>query len=139
MDCIIEAISHRRRALFGKKRLILGRSTSVHLPRLHRFFREHGAALDCDRFSDSFLDKAGIKYKRQLHSSLSFSGTKIGSYFFDFLIEGIIVPELKQGERFSKRNMDQVLTYLKVHNLKLGIIAQFAQHDLKFKRIINLR
>lgn len=85
------------------------------------------------------LEKAGIKYKRQLYFPLTFAGKKVGSYFFDFLIEGIIVLELKQGERFSKRNMDQVLTYLKVRNLKLGIIAQFAQHDLKFKRVVNIR
>ncbi|MDO8594268.1 MAG: GxxExxY protein [bacterium] len=85
------------------------------------------------------LGKAGIKYQRQLHSPLMFGGQKVGSYFFDFLIEGSIVLELKQGERFSKKNMEQVLTYLRVHNLKLGIIAQFAQHDLKFKRIVNIR
>lgn len=85
------------------------------------------------------LDKAGIKYQRQLHSPLLFKEQKVGSYFFDFLIEGSIVLELKQGERFSKKNMEQVLTYLRVHNLKLGIIVQFAQHDLKFKRIVNIR
>src|SRR3989338_1818553 len=55
MDCIIEAISHRRFAKSGKKRLILGRSTSVHLPRLRRFFLGFCETLDCDRFSDSFL------------------------------------------------------------------------------------
>ncbi len=85
------------------------------------------------------LDKAGIKHKRQLCLPLTFMGSKVGSYFFDFLIEDSIVLELKQGERFSKKNMEQVLTYLKVHNLKLGIIAQFAQHDLKFKRVVNIR
>ena len=47
-------VSHRRRATFGKKRLILSRSTSVQLPRLHRFFLECGSTLDCDSFSDSF-------------------------------------------------------------------------------------
>ncbi len=82
------------------------------------------------------LDKAGIRYTRQLYSPLTFSGTKVGSYFFDFLIEDSIVLELKQGERFSKRNLDQVLTYLKTHNLKFGI---FAQRDLKFKRVLNVR
>ena len=54
MDSIVEAISHRRPTIFGKKRLILGRSTSVHLPRLRRFFRESGGTLDCDRFWDEF-------------------------------------------------------------------------------------
>ena len=46
---MIEAISHRQFAVFGKKGLILGRSTGVHLPRLHPFFHEYREPLDCDR------------------------------------------------------------------------------------------
>ena len=38
-----------------KKWLILGRSTGVHLSRPRHFFHECDRALDCDRFSDSFL------------------------------------------------------------------------------------
>ena len=49
-----EAISHRRRARFGKKQLIVSRSTLVHLLPLRRFFLESGAALDCARFCDEF-------------------------------------------------------------------------------------
>jgi hypothetical protein len=92
MECIFEAISHRRRARFGKKRLILGRSTSVHLPRLHRFFLESDAALDCDSFSDSFLRKRNIEYLISLPAEASaqagniekyrISSQKIFNYFF---------------------------------------------------------
>jgi len=63
MVLLIEAISHRRFAKSGKKRLILGRlpagqagSTSVHLPRLLRFFLGFCETLDCDRFLDEFYE-----------------------------------------------------------------------------------
>jgi GxxExxY protein len=85
------------------------------------------------------LNKAELNYKKQLYFPVTFKGEKVGSYFFDFLIEDVIVLELKQGERFSKRNIEQVFEYLKASRLKLGLIAQFAQSDLKFKRVVNIQ
>src|SRR3989338_3232242 len=78
MDCIIEAISHRRFAKSGKKRLILGRSTSVHLHRLRRFFLGFCKTLDCDSFSDSFLLFSSL----HLLLSLLFTQVKRSECFF---------------------------------------------------------
>ena len=83
------------------------------------------------------LKNANINYKKQLYVPLKFQGQKIGNYFLDFLIENKIILELKRGDKFSKKNIEQVYGYLKVNNLHLGIIAQFTAINLKFKRIIN--
>lgn len=85
------------------------------------------------------LEQEGLNYKEQLHVPLKFKNEKIGDYFLDFLIEDKIVVELKKGDKFSKKNIDQVYEYLKVKNLKLGIIAQFTSTTLKFKRIVNIK
>lgn len=84
-----------------------------------------------------FFKNKNINYKRQLYIPLKFRNQKIGNYFLDFLVEDKIVLELKKGDKFSKSNIDQVYEYLKVNDLKLGIIAQFSSTNLKFKRIIN--
>lgn len=63
---------------------------------------------------------------------------KLGKYFIDFLVENKIVLEIKKGNRFSRRDIEQVYAYLKLTNLKLGIIANFTNNGIKFKRIINL-
>jgi len=83
--------------------------------------------------------QAGLNYQEQLHIPLTFKDSKIGDYFLDFLVEDKIVVELKKGDRFSKKNIEQVFAYLKVKNLKLGILAQFATDGLKFKRIVNIK
>ena len=49
MAVLLEAISHRRFRVFGKKQLILSRSSSLHLLRLRSFFRKYPESLDCDR------------------------------------------------------------------------------------------
>lgn len=70
---------------------------------------------------------------------MKYKGAIVGNYFLDFLIENKIVLELKKGDRFSKKDIEQVYAYLKVTGLKLGIIANFTGKGVKFKRIVNIK
>jgi len=80
----------------------------------------------------------GLNFKEQPWSPLIFKNTKIGDYYFDFLVDDKIVLELKRKERFSRRDIEQVFAYLKVRKLKLGILAYFTNSGVRFKRILNL-
>lgn len=91
------------------------------------------------RAIEILLKKNKIAYQKELLCPLIFEGKTIGKYFLDFLIENKIVLEIKVGERFSKESIDQVFSYLKVNNLKLGILAQFTKEKVRFRRILNLR
>ena len=53
------------------------------------------------------------------------------------MIEDEVILEIKKGDRFSKKHIEQIKTYLKIKKLKLGIIANFGSKELRFKRIIN--
>jgi len=84
------------------------------------------------------LTAKGIPFKRQLYLPLTFKGKVVGKYFLDFLVDGKLVLELKKGDHFSsQQHIEQVLTYLKAHGLKLGIIAQFTREGVKYRRIVN--
>ncbi|OFX40260.1 MAG: hypothetical protein A2X08_05760 [Bacteroidetes bacterium GWA2_32_17] len=85
------------------------------------------------------LKNAGLKFIEQKYYPLKFKGEKIGSGFFDFIIEDKIVLELKKGNRFVKAHIDQVYEYLVSNNLKLGILSYFAPRNLHYKRIVNLK
>ena len=84
------------------------------------------------------LSRSKINYKRELHCPLLFKNEIIGEYFLDFLIEDKIVLEIKTGERFNNKYIDQVLAYLNTNNLKLGIIANFTREKVRFRRILNI-
>lgn len=84
------------------------------------------------------LKKCKLSFQEQVYTPLTFKDAKIGSYYLDFLIEDKIALEIKKGDRFSKRHINQILSYLKTKNLKLGIIANFGSDGVKFKRIINI-
>jgi GxxExxY protein len=79
-----------------------------------------------------------IDYKRQVSHKLTFQGEKIGTYRLDFLIENIIILEIKTGKRFSKQNFDQVKAYLKATGKKLAIMAIFTSNGIRFYRVLNL-
>ena len=80
----------------------------------------------------------GVTFQEQVQTSIQCKDQNVGSYYFDFLIENIIVLEIKKGDYFSRHNIEQVLNYLKSRNFKLGILANFTSDGVKFKRIVNL-
>ena len=50
-----------------------------------------------------------------------------------------IVLEIKNNKNFTPKNIQQVHAYLKEFELKLGILANFTNNGLVFKRIVNLK
>ena len=85
------------------------------------------------------LKENGIKFEEQDSAPLEFRSKIIGRYFVDLLIDDKVVLEIKRGDRFLKTNINQVYAYLKRFNLKLGILVNFTNSGLKFKRIVNIR
>lgn len=83
--------------------------------------------------------KNDIFYKNQVPYQVKIRDEVIGRYYCDFLVENKIVLEIKKGNHFSKRNIEQVKGYLQATGLKLAILANFTSEDVKFKRILNIR
>jgi GxxExxY protein len=79
-----------------------------------------------------------LKFQEQVPVKVYFEGKFIGIYYLDFLVENKIILELKKCERFSRKNIEQVLAYLKATKLKLGLIVNFTRSGVKFKRILNI-
>jgi GxxExxY protein len=84
------------------------------------------------------LRRCKLKYREQVSMPLNYKDERIGKYFLDFLIEDKIILEIKKDKNFSRKNIEQVVGYLRAFNLKLGILANFTSQGLKFKRIVNI-
>lgn len=80
-----------------------------------------------------------IPFKKELKARVNYKGKEIGYYYFDFLVFDKIVIELKQKNYFSKKDIDQLYSYLKAMNLKLGVLIYFTKSGIRYKRIINLK
>ena len=82
--------------------------------------------------------QAGLEVKEQVPIKMYYRNKFIGIYYLDFLIENKIILEIKSKSFFSKKDIDQIYSYLKAGNMKLGILAHFTRSEVLFKRILNL-
>ena len=86
------------------------------------------------------LTQAGYDVRRQVAVQMNFRGVVVDNAFkIDLLVEGGLVVELKSIERLVPVHSRQVLTYLRLMQLPLGILINFGQPMFKdgLKRIAN--
>jgi len=83
------------------------------------------------------LTERKIPFKEQAPYVVKFKDKIIGRNYLDFLVDNKIVLELKKGNHFSKKYMNQVKDYLKVTGLKLAILANFTSTGVKTFRVLN--
>jgi len=79
-----------------------------------------------------------LQFKEQVYYKLKFRDEIVGRGYLDFLVDEKVILELKKDVNFSKTHMEQVLNYIKLSKLKLGILLNFTKEGVKFKRIVNI-
>ena len=83
----------------------------------------------CDRLEQKLIDQ-NIKYVREF--VIKGTGNRV-----DFIIEDLILLEIKAKPFIEKTDYFQTQRYLKILNLKLGLIVNFQSVYLKPQRVIN--
>lgn len=84
------------------------------------------------------LAEAGISAQSQLDIPVKYRGVELGLGFrADIIVENNLLLELKTVNEFSPIHLSQVITYLKVLNIKRGFLLNFNTKLLKhgIKRI----
>ncbi len=86
------------------------------------------------------LQTRGWSYQRQKPIKAYYKGIDLGIGFrADFIVENLVVVELKSVETLAKVHYKQVLTYLKLTDNRFGILLNFNAGLMKdgIKRIVN--
>nr|NSL49198.1 GxxExxY protein [Dendrosporobacter quercicolus DSM 1736]SDM87361.1 GxxExxY protein [Dendrosporobacter quercicolus] len=81
----------------------------------------------------------GIAYERQKPVAIDYKGYAVGAGRLDFLIEHKVILELKAVESIAAIHTAQILSYLKMTGLRVGMIINFNVTSLRsgIKRIIK--
>ena len=88
------------------------------------------------------LEQRGLKVERQKPVSFEFEGIRIKDGFrVDLFVENRVVVELKSTERLARVYGKQVLTYLRLLDLPVGLLINFGAASLTdgLQRILNPR
>lgn len=79
----------------------------------------------------------GISYNREMSMPLYYRGKSVGKRRVDFLVEEKVLVELKAVSEINETHYNQILNYLTAFQLEIGLLINFGENSLKFKRFIN--
>lgn len=83
------------------------------------------------------LTDNGIEYSREKKFGITYKGNLLPhKYKADFIINDKIVLELKAISCLTSAHIKQTLNYLAVSKLNLGLLINFGEDSLKYKRIV---
>ncbi|MFZ2854080.1 MAG: GxxExxY protein [Rhodocyclaceae bacterium] len=85
------------------------------------------------------LAAKGVAFERQVEITASYKGHNLGLGFrADIVVEGRLLIELKAVEELSPSHLAQTMTYLRLLNLKRGLLLNFNKRLLKegIKRVV---
>jgi GxxExxY protein len=113
---------------------VIGAAIEVH--------RELGAGLPEEAYENALcleLTARRITFERQKRIQIMYKGTCVGIGKVDLLVEGKLVLENKSIEKLALVHKFQVLTYLKILKLPLGLLINYNVPVLKegIQRVIN--
>lgn len=86
------------------------------------------------------LREQNLAVERQKPIPICFRGKKLDEGFrADLIVEGLVLVELKSVETLARVHRKQVLTYLRLSQLKLGLLINFGGDLLKgnIERLVN--
>jgi len=79
-----------------------------------------------------------LQFERQRKIPLQYRGASIGDYKIDLIVENRVVVEVKSALRDEAVFTAQVLTYLRITGLRVGLLLNFNKGVLKdgIKRLV---
>ena len=86
------------------------------------------------------LSRRNLRVERQKGISFEYSGVRFENAFrVDLLVESCVLVEIKSVETIAPVHGKQLLTYLRLMNLPLGLLLNFGAPTLKegLRRVIN--
>ena len=66
-----------------------------------------------------------------------YRGELIGTRRVDFLVESVISVELKAITKIEDVHFAQAINYLEAYDLEIGLLINFGEISLNFKRLTN--
>ena len=85
------------------------------------------------------LDLRNISYKRQYPIDIFYKEKLAKQFVCDFIIEDVVVVELKALSQLGDIEKAQIINYLKATKLPVGLLLNFGAKSLEYKRFANTK
>ncbi|MHC4561761.1 MAG: GxxExxY protein [Planctomycetota bacterium] len=81
------------------------------------------------------LRQAGLRAAQQVPLRVHYKDKLVGDYIADVVVENAVLLGIKAAENQSRVHVAQVLNYLKASGLPVGMLLNFGQPSLYYRRL----
>jgi len=78
----------------------------------------------------------GIVFQQQPRFDVIYKGEQVGEYIPDLIAFDKVVIDTKTVDRIGDHELGQMLNYLRITGLKVGLIMNFKHRKLEWKRVV---
>jgi len=83
------------------------------------------------------FEERNIGYEREYEMLVMYKGNQVGTRRVDFLVENIVMLEIKAVHKLEDVHLAQAKNYLEAYGLDTGLLLNFGSASLEFKRLFN--
>jgi GxxExxY protein len=81
------------------------------------------------------LRQKGLKVQCQHPIKVIFRGECVGEFFADLLVNDCVIVELKAVSSLAPEHVAQAINYLNATGIEVGLLVNFGQPKLQFRRV----
>ena len=85
------------------------------------------------------LRDSGIIFKKEFSMPIFYKDTLIGKRRVDFFVEEKVMVEIKAIINLENVHLVQAKNYLEAYNIQVGLLINFGNASLQFKRLENFK
>ena len=85
------------------------------------------------------MRRQGVSFDPECEMPVFYDGVQMGTRRVDFLVDGVVLVELKAVSELDNVHLVQLKNYLEVFGLEVGLLLNFGRRSLEFKRLRNRR
>ena len=85
------------------------------------------------------LELQNINFEKQKEIPVFYKNKQVKQYTCDFLVDDKVIVELKAIKEITEIDKIQVINYLKASGIEVGLLFNFGQKSLEYKRLVNTK
>jgi GxxExxY protein len=123
----------------GESKLLLKAETEKIIGFAFEVLNEVGHGLNEKIYENSLtvlFKLNNIAFDQQRRFLVSFRGVEVGEFVPDLIVFGSVVVDTKVIDRITDHERGQMLNYLRITKLRVGLILNFKNARLEFERVV---
>ena len=123
----------------GESKLILKAETEKLIGFAFEVLNEVGHGLHEKIYENALtvlFKQHGVAFDQQRRFPVLFRGVEVGEFVPDLIAFGSVIVDTKVIDRITDHERGQMLNYLRITKLRVGLILNFKNARLEFERIV---